>query len=201
MDLNEMVIPPGEAEEKLAEYESVPAGERTAEDTALRDGYRAARRGRALISLPRTIAAGGFHDNGLPRLAVVRANAAECYAWWSGSAVIYAGDETADNRRALVARRTVRVPLSGDDLPQRRPGNWSGSRGRALVPLVPPACRSYWPGMKSCHILWEVDEWELVAPHDPALIHHLGGDLWEVLSTWNLTDLERSVLSQRAVTR
>lgn len=200
MELPEMAVDPAEVEEKLAEYESVPAEQRTAEDTALRTGYRAARRGRAVISLPRAVAAGGFHDSGLPRLAVVRATATECYAWWDRSALIYASDEFADNRKALVAKRTVRVPMSGDDLPARRPGSgWN--RGRTLVPLVPPACRSYWPGMRSCHILWEVEEWELVAPRDPALIHHLLGDLWEVLSTWNLTDLERAVLSQRVTAR
>lgn len=200
MDLNEMTVPPGEAEAKLAEYESVPAEQRTAEDAALRTGYRAASRGRAVISLPLTIAAAGYHDNGLPRLAVARGDATECWSWWDGSALIYTSDEWAGNQGALVGQYSVRVPLTVDELPKRRPSA-SWNRGHALVPFVPPSCRSHWPRMRACHILWEVEEWELVAPRDPALIHHLRGDLWEVLSTWNLTDLERAVLSQRVATR
>lgn len=200
MDLDELVIRPDEGERKLAEYESVPAEDRTTEDTALLSGYRAARHGRAVISLPRTIAAGGFHPGGLPRLAVARGNATECWSWWDGTSVIYTSHEFVDNRGALVAPMSVRVLLAGEELPQHRPSS-SWSRGHTLVPLVPPACRSHWPRMRACHILWEVEEWEMVAPRDPALIHHLRGDLWEVISTWNLTELERSVLSQRVAVR
>jgi hypothetical protein len=46
-------------------------------------------------------------------------------------------------------------------------------------------------------VLWEVEEWKRIPPVDPALIRHVRGDLWAVLATWDLTDLERYVLSQR----
>lgn len=32
------------------------------------------------------------------------------------------------------------------------------------------------------------------APVDPALLKHIGGDLYAVVATWDLTDLERAVL-------
>lgn len=32
---------------------------------------------------------------------------------------------------------------------------------------------------------------------DPALLKHIGGDLYAVLATWDLTELERSVLGGR----
>ena len=195
MNLSEMVVSPAEAAAKVNEYAALLASERTAEDTALLAAYRAAKRGLPLISLPRTVAAGGFHDSGLPRLAVVRADATECYAWWDQSAVIYTSHPDTGNRRALVAKRSVRVQLAGDELPGERPRLWS--RGRAMVPIVPPGLRPRWPRLASFHILWEVEEWELVAPRDPALIRHLRGDLWTVHGTWLLTGLERSVLSQR----
>jgi hypothetical protein len=41
----------------------------------------------------------------------------------------------------------------------------------------------------------------MVAPRDPALLRHVRGDLWAVLATWDLTELERLVLTQRAVLR
>jgi hypothetical protein len=34
-------------------------------------------------------------------------------------------------------------------------------------------------------------------PEDPALLKHIGGDLYAVLAVWNLTELERAVLSGR----
>jgi hypothetical protein len=197
VNLETLDIPEAEARAKLDEYTADLRGERTAEDEAIAAGYRAAARGLPVISLPRTIAAGGFHPNGLPRLAVIGAEATECYARWDGSSVVYADrDDRMANRGALVGAHSVRVPLAGDDLPERHM-RWR-SAGTALVPLIPPHLRPKPRRLRHCHILWEVAEWRLVAPHDPALLRHIRGDLWAVLSTWDLTDLERMVLSQRA---
>jgi len=197
MDLLPLEIGADEAREKLAEYQEALRRERTAEDAAIEAGYRAAARGLPVISLSRTIAAGGFHDDGLPRLAVIGAEATECYARWDSRALVYADrDDRAANRGALVGAHSVRVPLAADDLPDglRRP--WHA--GRTLVPLIPPRHRPGPRRLRHCHILWEVEEWQMVPPVDPALLRHVRGDLWAVLATWDLTGLERLVLTQRA---
>jgi hypothetical protein len=197
MDLAAIDISPAEAREKLDEYRGMIETERTAEDQAIAAGYRAAARGLPVISLPRTIAAGGFHDNSLPRLAVARADTAECFARWDGSAIVYADrDDISVNRGALVGKHSVRVPLAGDDLPPRNTRRtWRA--GSAMVPLIPPHCRPRLRRLRGFHILWEVEEWTWIAPEDPALIRHVRGDLWAVMATWDLTELERLVLSQR----
>jgi hypothetical protein len=191
-------VAPGEALEKLAEYREVPAAERTAEDRALALGYQAVARGHAVISLARTIAAGGFHDNGLPKMAVARADAYDCFAWWDGHDVIFAArNERSVNRGALVGRHSVRVTPEGGFRPsERRPGRLWGA-GHVVVPIIPPRLRPRPHSFPHCHILWEVEEWTLAAPRDPALLRHVRGDLWAVLATWDLTELERLVLSQR----
>jgi hypothetical protein len=197
VDLQTLEVGPDEAVEKLAEYEQALRESRTAEDAAIAAAYRAAARGLPVISLPRTVAAGGFHDSGLPRLAVIRANVQVCYVRWDGSDLVYADeDDWRVNHGAMVNPRSVRVRVARDDVP-----DWSARRrhaGHAMVPLVPPRHRPRWPRLENCHILWEVDEWDLVPPHDPALLRHIRGDLWSVLATWDLTDLERAVLTQRA---
>jgi len=200
MDLAELEISPGEAREKLDEYRSALAGERTAEDEAIAAGYRAAARGLSLILLSRTVASGGFHANGLPRIAVIGAEAAECYVLWDGSHLVYADrDDPQANRGALVGAHSVRVPLAADDLPGSFTRSWR--RGVSMVPLIPPRCRPKPRRLRHCHILWEVEVWERVPPRDPALLRHVRGDLWAVLAVWDLTDLERAVLSQRMSAR
>jgi len=198
MELSAVVISRDEAAERLAEYEERLRAERTAEDEAIAAGYRAAARGLSVISLQRTIGSGGFHGNGLPRMAVARADTRTCFAWWDGSSVIY-GD-TADwriNQGALVNRRSVRVPLAADDLPDIRPRSaWNA--GSAMVPIIPPRYRPKLRRLRGHHILWEVEEWTPVPPRDPALLRHIRGDLWAVLAVWDLTDLERLVLAQRS---
>jgi hypothetical protein len=199
MNLQELVIDPDEARERLAEYEGLIAAERTAEDVAIAAGYRAAARGLGVIDLDRTIAAGGFHDNSLPRLAIARAGTAVCFAWWDSSSVTYAdADNWRVNQGALVNRHSVRVPFAGDDLPDRSRRRSAWSAGSAMVPLIPPRFRPRLRRLPGFHILWEVEEWTRQPPRDPALVRHIRGSLWAVHAVWDLTDLERTVLSQRA---
>jgi len=198
MDLTTISISKDEAVAKLDEYASMVYAERTAEDEAIEAGYRAAARGLPVIDLPRSVASGGFHDNSLPRIAVVRADATTCFARWSGSDVIFADrDDHYVNRGALVGAHSVRVPLAGDELP-----DWGvRSRWRAgstMVPIVPPRFRPKLSRLRRCHILWEVESWTQVPPVDPALLRHIRGNLWAVLAEWDLTELERLVLTQRA---
>lgn len=197
MDLQSLEISKEEALDKLDEYQRGLGAERSAEDVAIAAGYRAAARGLAVISLSRTVAAGGFHDDGLPRIAVLGAEAAQCFARWDGDALVFADhDDWRANRGALLNAHSVRVPLAGDDLPQRR---WR-VHGSAMVPLIPPRHRPGPRRLRHCHILWEVEEWKPVPPRDPALLRHIRGDLWAVLSVWDLTELERLVLTQRRMT-
>jgi hypothetical protein len=196
MKLATLDIDPAEAARKLAEYEAAIATERNAEDEAIAAGYRAASRGLGVISLPATIAAGGFHDSGLPRIAIARADTQICYCYWDWTDLIFGErDDWRVNRGALVGASSVRVRVA--DPPQNRPGLWS-RRSAAPVPIVPPNHRPRRPRRLSrCHVLWEVEEWKPVAPRDPALLRHIRGSLWAVLSVWDLTELERLVLSQR----
>jgi hypothetical protein len=50
-------------------------------------------------------------------------------------------------------------------------------------------------------VLWEAD-WKVhpVPPGDPALLKHIGGDLYAVVAVWDLTPLEQAVLAARADT-
>ena len=71
-----------------------------------------------------------------------------------------------------------------------------------MVPIVPPKHRPRRDSLLEGYlVLWEVDEWTWTErpspPHDPALLKHLGGDLYAVLAVWDLSDLERLVLTER----
>lgn len=196
MNLAALEIGADEAREKLDEYQQALVTERTAEDEAIAAGYRAAARGLPVISLPRTVAAGGFHDSGLPRLAVIGAEAQACYVRWDNRSLVYADrDDRTANRGALVGQHSVRVAVAEEELPGDFRRMWRG--GVSMVPLIPPRLRPKPRRLRHCHILWEVEEWRFVPARDPALLRHIRGDLWAVLAVWDLTDLERMVLTQR----
>ncbi len=96
-----------------------------------------------------------------------------------------------NSRGALVGKHTTRVPITD---PPELP-SWKRAGGEAMAPIVPPKLRPRLRRLRHCHILWEVEQWKLVPPRDPALIRHIRGDLWAVLAQWDLTELERAVLA------
>lgn len=190
------LISPDEAKSQLEQYQGQLAEERTREDDAIRAGYRAAARGLPVIDLPAAVHAGGYFDDGLPRIAIVRATATECWVRHDGSGPhrYTFTDERWDRGHARVGAHRVVVATPGPDA-RVTTRAW---RGQTIVPSIPPQHRPRRQRLHLFHILWEVEEWTRVPPRDPALLRHLRGDLWTVHAVWDLTDLERAVLSGRA---
>jgi hypothetical protein len=199
MNLTTLEIPVDEAKARLAEYQQALAVERNSEDEAIAAGYRAASRGLPVVLLSQVFERGGWFDNGLPRLAIARADAQVVRVdieglWGSGDlGLVFMDNDRATNRGALVGRHSVRVQV-----PRRDHNGTSRRGGRTTVPLVPPRHRPRRPRLHGFHVLWEVERWDPTPPRDPALLRHIRGDLWAVMATWDLTELERAVLSQRS---
>ena len=63
------------------------------------------------------------------------------------------------------------------------------------MPLIPVHLRPK-RGLANYHILWEA-EWTRTYPADPYLLRRFSGDAWLVVAAWDLTDVERAVMSQR----
>lgn len=189
------LISPEEATAQLEHYEAQLAGERTREDDAIRAGYRAAKRGLPVIDLGAAVHAGGYFPNGLPRIAIVRATATECWVRpnFNHHRFVFS-DQDDDRGRARVGTHRVVVDTPGPESVTNAP--WHG--GHTVVPTIPPQFRPRKRRLHLFHILWEVERWDRTPPRDPALLRHLRGDLWTVHAVWDLTDLERAVLAGRA---
>lgn len=208
MDLATIVIEPDEARQRVAEYQEALRQERNVEDEAMLAGFRAAARGLPIIQLSKCIERGGFFNNGLPRMAVARADAKEVaveWEWFQGHGVRFDSDPIPVGawrdtrrrwqRRAMVGSDHVRVALVK---PDATPRVHQLTSGRTIVPSVPPRFRpKRQQRLHGLHVLWEVEKWDPTPPVDPALIRHIRGDLWSVLAVWDLTELERAVLATR----
>lgn len=83
--------------------------------------------------------------------------------------------------------------------PSYRHRHYANGMGlRAMVPNVPPALRPKF-SLSGYLTLFEVEEWKTAPrpPGDPALLKHIGGDLYAILAVWDLTPLEQAVLHGR----
>lgn len=192
MNVGTLAVTQQQAHEAVVHYRRAVKLRHDAEYAAILRGYNQVLKGRKLIELSKVIAAGGADELHRPRIAVMRADQKLCNVEvrHNGAVRFYA--------RERVMRRDLSLSFPRDTVP-----SWIDKGGRdawriqacAIMPLIPP---QHMPVTKLAghHILFEANWTE--PPVDPALIKHLGGDLWAVLAMWDLTDLERAVLSGRS---
>jgi hypothetical protein len=188
--------------------------------------YRIAARDEVpMIALTPTIAAGGtvtrtlVGNRGtdretrqhylLPRLCACIASAAYAYTLGvqrDGSLEIVDSLSRTPRYRRGMLRLDTRFELPEEFVPGQTLLNgsrwWRQSAWQSMVPIVPPRHRpAVATTLASYLVLWEVDTWTWASPPlppgDPALLRHVGGDIYAVLATWDLTELERLVLAGR----
>lgn len=223
MNLSTVEIPRAGARARAAEYARAAKASsdprERAEFEQIARAYRtAANDDVALIALTPTIAAGGTvvrtrtygrgederrEHYAVPRLAVCRWQAAFCYT----TGVQRDGSvEFSDSLRRRFDYRSGVIDLDTHlDLPDGfEPGRpnvaqeWAA--WTAMVPIVPPKHRPP-RGLGNRLVLWQAEDWTWTRvpqpPGDPALLQPVGGDLYAVEATWDLTELERLVLMGR----
>jgi len=201
MDLTTIEMPKEEAQAKFEEYRASVKQRHDREDEMIMRGYKALAKGQQIIDLSATIRAGGgtripsrWHrgsDAWVPRLGVMRGDQKWCHVCTSSNGRVCFHHE--GNPKSNETRYFIQLPEG--TLPQEEGTTSCRWEARAMVPPVPPALRPA-DQIGNYHVLFEA-EWQRVAPKDPALLKHLGGDLYVVLAIWNLTDLERTVLAGR----
>lgn len=203
MELTAVTMDKNEARKRFLEYRASVRQRHNKEDEQIMRGYKALSQGHQVIDLGRTLREGGHQvktrrSRGtvesvkLPNLAIMRADQKWCWVatWANGSAIFH---NASQHPNSNATRNVVRVPAG--TLPEM---NWKETTTfgyRSMVPPVPPALRPA-DKLSNYHVLWEA-EWERQAPVDPALLKHIGGDLYAVVAIWDLTELERTVLTGR----
>jgi hypothetical protein len=175
------MIDPAQAAELYRKYQEHRAYQKP-HDAEIARIYREIARGRTVIRALESIRAAGLDAEGFPKLAICPAHMPTCF-WRPGSNVCTFGPRSPrSNQRSGIVRM---------DWPGLRTGLWEGE---AIVPLIPIHLRPK-RGLQNYHILWEA-EWAKRYPVDPYLLRRFGGDAWIVVAAWDLTDVERAVMSQ-----
>lgn len=203
MDLATIEMPVQEARKKFLEYREAVKGRHYAEDEEIMAGYRQLARGKRLLRMSETLAQGGFDGRGLPKLGLAMADVDKA----SNVFVRVAYENSRQRTVTFSPRFWARTPNNAGrqsgvtrfvlPCPEETPRvatTWND--WQAIVPLVPPALRP--KSLAPYFVLFEATWFQTRAwiKGDPALVKHLGGDLWVVVATWDLTPLERAVLSQ-----
>jgi hypothetical protein len=189
MKVEELKIPEDKARELFERYQEHREGYTDA-DREIASIYKHIAAGHTVIRALESIRAAGVNEQGLPKLAICPAHMSECWFYYSNSIEnrdVRFGKRDAGSRER---KQVVRMPWPGFAAPPGNRWNWM-----AQVPLIPVHLRPK-HALSNYHILWEA-EWTKRYPVDPYLLRRFGGDAWLVLAAWDLTEVERAVMSQR----
>lgn len=191
MKVEQLRIDPDKAREYWRKYQSHRVHQ-TAADAEIAAIYKKIAQGKTVIRALESIRVAGLNADGLPKLAIARADETMIQLRDSGTdneAVFSHNGAGSWRSRNASHGRIIRVPWDGFRIPSQK---WSW---QAQVPLIPIHLRPQ-RGLQNYHILWEA-EWTKRYPVDPYLLRRFGGDAWLVVAAWDLTDVERAVMSQR----
>jgi hypothetical protein len=180
-------IDPNTAREYWKKYQTHRAYQ-TAADAEIAAIYKRIAQGKTVIRALESIRIAGLDEEGLPKLAICRADMLECF-WKPSTSTCTFGERFPRSR----CRKTIRMDWDG--LNDLRRGFKERYNYAATVPIIPVHLRPK-RGIENYHILWEA-EWTKRYPVDPYLLRRFGGDAWLVVAAWDLTDVERAVMSQR----
>jgi len=169
-------------------------------DAEVMRAYQLLSKGRLVIKALESIAKAGVNVEGLPKLAIASATAKACYLerHVNGGATM----ASSDNWRTKKNIHHWRAD-SFEFVPDSFPWTWDRKRAhrsnhKATLPIIPAYIRPK-RGLANYHVLWEA-EWEPIPPRDPYLLRRIGkADLWLVVAKWDLTEVERAVLSTRVI--
>jgi hypothetical protein len=154
--------------------------------------YQAIAQGKVVIRALDSIATAGLDEDGLPKLAIARADQAWCWCQGEqdgGALFTTHADAIWSWGGNRFARHSVRFPAKSFPFAGR-------PRGKALVPQVPLPLRPK-RALQNYHVLFEA-EWSMLPPVDPMLLRRVGrADLWVVCAAWDLTEVERMALAAR----
>lgn len=186
MNVKTITIDPEIALGKLKEYRNVAIQNRRTEDADFRRLYRAASSGRTILDVSVALKETGVNEKGHPRLAL---------AWATWPVVYYYPNWSMFSCRPSPWGRGSRLKDIALPTSLKWPSLGIGTTTlRTRVPFIPPVIRPK-DSLEKYHILFEVPDWEEYSS-DPFLLRHIAGWLFVVCGEWELTDLERSLLTR-----
>ena len=202
MNTEQITVSSAEAAAKAEAYAANPKADSADFYAACRQAYEAIAEGGTVIHLSRSFQTAGLDDDGKPRLAIARADRKQVYFRWPSRNRVARFDSSVGqqgwNYPSLVEEVDMGQTFTNPD------GQYDERSGYALVPAVPADVRPAVGQLKQWFILWEVEQWFERSqvpepPRDPLLLRKIRGELFQVLAEWDLTEIERAIMSELAL--
>lgn len=208
--IEELTMAQEEAKKQLKDLKELFKANRLTKDNKiymdLKRVYGHMTHGGKVIDIFKAFKDTGLNHKGNPQIAICRADAKKCYLQklHDGAAVFsHIPLKRWDTRwSARKTQKEIEVP--------NETFIWKNSLGKkatyqsqiensqlsTIAPIIPPhiLIEKVKYKLKNYHILWEVEEWKPEPPRDPILLKQITTNLFGVLATWDLTEIERAII-------
>lgn len=169
------------------------------------------KQGKALIDINKVMEKAGVTKNFEPKLAVARADWNQCFfhkkdsgrGFFSGRSSDWYNKSDGDidmPPETFCQWNRVKDDIEMADGTKRKADRrWDidTPQIKTKVPIIPAQLMPEGT-LDKYYILWEVDEWKaLPKKDDPLLLKRITENLFVILSAWDVTDLEQSIISGR----
>lgn len=211
MEVEQLAIPKKKAMEEYEAYKKELQYVKTTFNKDMLSLYAHMKHGGKVIDLWEAMKLAGLNKDGDPRLAIVRADSKKVqfekkWTWlnWDTRSITSNGGVYCRFRNEASRWDSLREDVK---IPKGFFPEWQIDDKKNVIhekietstPIVPAKIMNPLRSHKfeSYHILWEVDEWKPVPPRDPMLLKRITPNMFLVLATWDLTELERAVIRGR----
>jgi len=218
MEVESLAVPKKQAEEEFQALKQAFKQNQSLKKEEMRKDllkvYGHLQHGKKIIDIYESFKKVGLNKDGDPKLAIIRANAKQCFCEKiiDGSCAFrYNINHNSFGRGKHVEQSwtiDIKLPtktftwLKKDGNPAKDSWEIHNRNISTIVPIIPikilvTEVKTMLPNY---HILWEVEEWKPLPPKDPILLKRLTSNLFGVLATWDLTNLERAIIRGRILT-
>ena len=211
MEVEQLAIPKKKAEEEYEALKQVFKQHNTfrTQDQIYKDMqkvYGHLQHGKKVIDIYEAFKRIGLNEDSDPKLAIVRADAKICWGWkFIEGSIRFSMKQIERWDKTRKNDGDIRLPNGTfqwqplDTAKRMDDWNIKHQQIKTVVPIIPPQIlidevRYLLPNY---YILWEVEKWQPIPPKDPILLKQLTPNLFGVLATWNLTELERAIIRGR----
>ena len=186
MDVKTFVVDPNTALAELEKYKSLIDSQRLEEDAVMKRVWKYAAEYPLLNVANVMKEAGRDPVNGLPKLALARADWGKVYWEWTHNGF-------SSSPRYWNMKYAIKFPEG--TFPRIANPSFSSNYTSAVtaVPFIPPDKRPD-DVLSRYHILFEVKDWKTYN-RDPFLLKQVSGWIYAVVAEWDLTELETMILS------
>lgn len=160
--------------------------------------------GKKIIDLFEAMKKGGLNQDGDPKLAIARADLKQIYCHKNerGGCMFSQYESSWNRHKGTKISGDLTIPGGTFTWIIDTSSGWrkiKNERIKAPVPLIPCILllKEVRLKIQNYYILWELEKWEPLPPRDPILLIPLTPNLYGVIATWNLTELERAIIRGR----